>query len=166
MLPPDHAGELIELTSEGWSLAGGYWTWMAAIASLWLLGGVGYWALRPRRRRAVAVIAPTAPLTTADRLRPLVERFGETEMSANEKAQLERLLLNHWRDRLELHSLDFAHSIERIREHPEAGALLRALESCLHRPHPEARQRLVELLAPYRAEPGRTANPRPTGSQE
>src|SRR5437867_3237409 len=84
----------------------------------------------PARREAPP---PSAP-TLADRLRPLVEQAAAGTLTRDGQAQLERLLLNHWRQRLELTTDSFADAIRKLRQHNEAGALLRELENWLHRP--------------------------------
>jgi hypothetical protein len=91
-----------------------------------------------------------APQTVAERIRPLVEQASGGQLSAAEKAQLERLLLNHWRERLGLESVDFPEAVRTLRAHPEAGALLRALEDWLHRPPGSVKVDIEAFLAPYK----------------
>jgi hypothetical protein len=88
-------------------------------------------------------------LTLTERLRPLVTQASAGQLTATEKAQLERLLLIHWRERLGLESIDLADAVPRLREHREAGALLRALEDWLHRPPGGAKVDVEAVLAPY-----------------
>jgi hypothetical protein len=66
-----------------------------------------------------------------------------------DQARLENLLLGYWRQRLDLEALDPSAAMASLREHPEAGALLRALEDWLHRPPGTARVDLDAVLAPY-----------------
>jgi hypothetical protein len=88
--------------------------------------------------------------TFAERLRPLVERAAAGGLSADEKAALERMLINHWQRRLGLAGADSGELIARLRQHTEAGALLRALEDWLHRPPGSAKVEVELVLAPYR----------------
>ena len=59
------------------------------------------------------------------------------------------MLLNYWRDRLNLNSLDMPDAIRKLREHAEAGELLRALETWLHRPPGTAAIDVGAVLKPY-----------------
>ena len=59
------------------------------------------------------------------------------------------MLLGHWRERLGLDSQDLAEATARLRAHPEAGALLRALEDWLHRPPGSVKVDIDAVLAPY-----------------
>lgn len=102
-----------------------------------------------RRRRAAAAPPPPKP-TLADRLRPLVEAVAGDRANSAAKAELERLLLAFWRARLDLQQQKAADAITTIKQHPEAGALLRQIEAWLHMPTPPARVDLGGLLAPYR----------------
>ena len=129
----------------------------------WTLGalwGVGLLAIlfvgRPRRAAAVAAAAPP-PL--ADRLRPLCEAVARGDASSGAKAELERLLVAFWRERLGLGGQKADAAIAAVKAHAEAGALLRAVELWLHAPAPQAPADLPALLAPYRA----VAAPGPAG---
>jgi hypothetical protein len=88
--------------------------------------------------------------TFAERLRPLVERAAAGGLTADEKAALERMLINHWQRRLGLAGADSGELITRLRQHAEAGALLRALEDWLHRPPGSTKVEVESVLAPYR----------------
>ena len=87
----------------------------------------------------------------ADRLRPIVEDAMHNRLTESKQAELERLLLTYWRQRLDLNEVKAAEAITALRQHEEAGQLLRQLESWLHKP---AGQRdtvdVGELLKPYR----------------
>jgi hypothetical protein len=100
-----------------------------------------------------------APLTLADRLRPLVEDARTGELSTERRAELERLLLAHWRERRDLAGVDAADAVIRLRRDEEAGPLLRQLEEWLHRPGGSGAHEVdvAALLEPYRAAPAGTA---------
>ena len=70
----------------------------------------------------------------ADRLQPLVEGASSGELSTGQRAELERLLLAHWRDRRDLSGVHVAEAVSRLRHDDEAGPLFRQLEVWLHSP--------------------------------
>jgi hypothetical protein len=148
LLPPNHSGHLASRGEPGFPAMGGYRrllmvlgiAWVAILIPLWLSG---------RKTVMISEEDSTAPLTTADRLRPLIAQATSGKISDDEKAQLERLLLAHWRERLALHEVEPAVAMTQLRAHPEAGALLRTLEDWLHRPPGSATVDLDRFLAPY-----------------
>ncbi|MBI5362803.1 MAG: hypothetical protein HZA53_06465 [Planctomycetes bacterium] len=127
---------------------GGYRVLMIIVGVAWLLGLVLLlrW-IRPPRPVATAAVA--RPRTLAERLRPLVRRALANELSRTERAQLELALVRVWKKKLGMEERDPAQALAALREHAEAGALLRALEDWLHRPEPPAHVDLEALLAPY-----------------
>lgn len=149
LLPVPHSGELIETAPglPGW--LGGYRAMLIALGVAWVVAFVPLWFCgRPRSKApAVAVIPP--PPTLAERLRPLVEQAAAHRLTTEGQAQLERLLVSYWRERLRLGDRDPAETIAVLRAHPEAGELLRALENWLHRPPGAALVDVRALLAPY-----------------
>jgi hypothetical protein len=58
--------------------------------------------------------------------------------------------MGYWRDKLNLPHLRMAEALARLKEHTEAGELLRALERWLHRPGNVSGQEITLLLEPYR----------------
>jgi hypothetical protein len=148
LLPEPHDGLLVEQAASPFGRLGGYTTLMIVAAVVWALLFLPL-VWRHRKKLAPAVAPPPEP-TLADRLRPLVEQAAAGTLSGDGQAQLERMLLNYWRDRLNLGSLDMAQAIGKLRDHPEAGELLRALESWLHRPKGSANVDVGSVLAPYR----------------
>lgn len=150
LLPIIHTGELIEPPRGVLGLFGGYLPTLAAAAGLWVLGALVLWLTGRRRKTAVVVPAAQPAPTLAERMRPLVAAAAAGQISADGKAQLERLLLSHWRERLQFGEMNQAEAIAALRRHPEAGALLAALEDWLHRPPGVARVDVGALLAPYR----------------
>jgi hypothetical protein len=127
---------------------GGYRLVAYALGALWLLGLV---LLLRRRRRPTATAEPkTKTESLADRLRPIVESAIEGKLEPGQRAELERLLLCYWRHRLDLDDVKPAEAVARLRQHDEAGRLLRALEGWLHRPDPPQDVDVAALLEPYR----------------
>ena len=148
LLPETHDGLLIEQAASPFGRLGGYKTLMIAAAVLWALLFLPL-VWRRRKKLALASAPPPEP-TLAERLRPLVEQAAAGTLSGDGQAQLERMLLNYWRERLNLDALDMAEAIGKLREHAEAGELLRALESWLHRPPGSAKVDVAAVLEPYR----------------
>jgi hypothetical protein len=151
LLPKDHNGQLVEQTPSGLGRLAGYRVLMIGAAVVWAVIFIPL-VWRHRKKAAVVVPPPREP-TLADRLRPLVEQAAAGKLSSDGQAQLERMLLNYWRDRLKLGELDIAEAIRKLREHAEAGELLRALEGWLHRPPGSVTVDVSKVLEPYRAIP-------------
>jgi hypothetical protein len=150
LLPEQHNGWLEEQALHAPSLFGGYRALAVIVVVLWVLALLVILRLG-RKPKAAPVEAPVQrPPTFAERLRPLVERAAGGGLSADEQAALERMLINHWQRRLGLAGADSGEMIARLRQHAEAGALLRALEDWLHRPPGSAKVELESILAPYR----------------
>jgi hypothetical protein len=141
----------------------GYRVLQIAAGVLWLLGLLAILFVGKKRRRAAA--APPGKPTLADRLRPLVEAVATGAAGDAQKAELERLLVAFWRDRLGLRDQKAAAAIVAIRQHAEAGQLLRQLEAWLHMPKPPAPVDLQAVLAPYRGVAADRFDP-PTAARE
>lgn len=148
-----------ELAPKSTERLGGYSTTQKVF---WVLWGIGlvlilFVGRRFRRQKRVVVAVPTL----ADRLRPLVEAVagGTTDTAA--QAELERLLVAFWRSRLGLTDQKAGDAIVAIRQHPEAGVLLRQLEAWLHMPKPELPKQVdwANLLQPYRAVTAKSFEP-------
>jgi hypothetical protein len=116
-------------------------------------GGFALLALWGRRKKRNADQVAARPATVADRLRPLVVRAMTGMLSASQRAELERTLLAFWRQRLGLEQEKAAVALARMRQHPEAGALLGQLELWLHRPGTAAEVDVAKLLWPYQFTP-------------
>lgn len=132
------------------SIVGGYRKLLVVVAVVWILVPVAVMIRRRLRRPPPPPVAPTPP-TVFDRLEPLVRRAVDRELTIEERGRLELLLFAHWSGRLGLAD-DPVEAVRRIRTDPEAGRLLRRVESWLHAPGgrtPSATE-LGELLAPYR----------------
>jgi hypothetical protein len=155
LLPADHKGELALREEQRLPFLGSYHWLMLGLGIVWLGLLIPFWLTRTKSV-AASGNESAAPLTTADRLRPLIAHATSGAISADEKALLERLLLSHWRERLALTELEPSDAMARLRAHVEAGALLRTLEDWLHRPPGSASFDLERMLAPY-AQPTPTA---------
>jgi hypothetical protein len=149
VLPTPHNGWLEEETLRAPSLFGGYRAVAAVVIVLWI--AALFVILRVERKPKPVAVAATAPRppTFAERIRPLVESAAAGRISADEKATLERMLITHWQRRLGLSEANGEQVMARLREHDEAGPLLRALEDWLHRPPGSAAVQVESVLAPY-----------------
>jgi len=150
LLPDSYNGWLEQQDVRVPSLFGGYRGISIIIVVLWALA---FFAIVRffRKPKTVAVEVPTQrPLTFAERLRPLIERAAAGQLTAEEKAILERMLLTHWQRRLDLTDKNGDEVMARLRRHPEAGVLLGALEDWLHRPPGRVKVEVERVLAPYR----------------
>ena len=69
------------------------------------------------------------------------------------QAQLERLFIGFWREKLNLSSDQrMAEALAQLKSHAQAGELLRALEHWLHQRTGATAAEVNELLEPYRTE--------------
>jgi len=131
---------------------GGYATWLKVGVIAWVIGFLAIVMVGRRRRRLEAEQAGPA-LTLADRLRPLVEAAQRGELDEPAKAELERVLLHYWRRRLGLAEEKAGRAMIQLRDHDEAGPLLRQVERWLHHPEPGGDADIAALLEPYRDTP-------------
>jgi len=129
---------------------GGYRTTMIVLGSAWLagLGAILIW----RKKKPAADDALSAPPPTlAERLRPLVDGASQGNLSPDDRAKLERLVIGHWRERLpDIAALTPSEAMRKLRTDPQASPLILALERWLHAPSSDTSHSDIEkLLAPY-----------------
>ena len=128
---------------------GGYRLLLAVLGGLWALGLAAILFVGRQRKRALAAAAATGP-TLADQLRPLVAAAMAGQLTSDQQAQLERLLLGYWSRRLRLTDIEPADAIAALRRDDQAGELLRQVEAWLHRPGGAGQVDVAAMLAPYR----------------
>ncbi len=130
---------------------GGYRTTMLALGAIWL-AGLGAILLLRKKKTAPDSTNQELPPTLAERLHPLVDRAAKGELSSDDRAKLERLVIGHWRERLpEVAALSPAEAMMKLRSDPQASPLILALEKWLHARNPSmAADEIDQLLAPYR----------------
>jgi hypothetical protein len=151
LLAENHDGTLVQPTASPLAHLGGYKALITAVAVVWAILFVPLvWR---RRKKEVAALPPPREPTLAERLRPLVEQAAAGTLSRDDQAKLERMLLHHWRQKLSLEDLAMAEAVVKLKADPEAGELLRALESWLHRPPGSAQVDVIKILEPYRSLP-------------
>jgi hypothetical protein len=115
--------------------------WVAGLAAILLAG---------RWKRTEVAAVSLRPVTLSDRLRPLVDAAVAGNLTEGQHAELERLLIGYWRKRLGLEKSAPAEFIGVLRNHEDAGPLLRRLEDWLHRPGGSAEPvDVAALLKPY-----------------
>lgn len=132
VLPPGQI-EPHRLTLAPMPFLGGYRLLLLLGGAVWVVG-VAAILLAGRWKRTDAEASAVPPMTLADRLRPLVDAAVAGKLTQGQHAELERLLIGYWRQRLELEKAAPADFIGVLRNHPEAGPLLHRLEDWLHRP--------------------------------
>lgn len=147
-LPPGKQGLLVAIPANGVTLSGGYRWAIVGAGVVWLLAAIPIF----RRRRLAAAKEPVVgpiTLTLPERVRRLLAEAAAGRLDVERQAALERMVLNHWSEELKLRALPPAEVHARLREHPQAGVLLRTLEAWLHRPPSERKHDLEALLAAY-----------------
>lgn len=129
---------------------GGYRTTMTMLGGVWL-AGLGAILLWKKKKPLGLEAGSTPPPSLAERLRPLVGQASKGNLSPDDRAKLERLVIGHWRGRLpEVAALTPAEAMVKLRTDPEASPLILALERWLHAPASATSQAEIEqLLAPY-----------------
>ncbi len=144
------AGQIapLPLTETRLPRVGGYRLLLTIAGILW---GLGLFALLfwRKRKQTETTKVYEQPVSLADRLRPLVEQARTGSLPAEKRAELERMLIAYWCNQLQLKEESPGKLMQVLREHPEAGPLLRSLEDWLHRPDPPERVDVEALLAPY-----------------
>lgn len=130
---------------------GGYRTVLKVLGILWvIILAIIIYSFRKKKAQATQELPPP---TVAERLKPLVQKASQESLSTDDQAQLERLLVGHWRERLpEIANEEPAKVLRQLRAHPEASPLILQLEKWLHSPNPNfSPDDLDQLLAPYRS---------------
>ncbi|MBK7405172.1 MAG: hypothetical protein IPJ41_11210 [Phycisphaerales bacterium] len=151
LLPAGHGGDLFGIPGPGMPRLGGYRALLVVAGAIWV-APVGWVVARRLRRRPPPVLAPIGrPHTLGDQLRPLVEAAIAGRLSTGQSAELEMLLLAHWRRHRRLDGLSPTAAIAALRQDPEAGPLLAAMDRWLHCPSGSLGQPDIgELLSRYR----------------
>lgn len=125
-----------------------YTTMQITAGVVWIVGLLAILLIGRRFQRRMGTPPPLP--TLADRLRPLVQAVASGSADVAAKAELERVLVAFWRARLNLKHVNAGDALIMIRQHSEAGALLRQLDAWLHMPTPPQSADWHSLLAPYR----------------
>jgi len=155
LLPP---GQIVphSLVARSAPKLGGYRLLLGLTLTVWIIG-LALLLIRRRARHATLAVQ-VRPRTLAERLQPLVTAAMAGQLTPEGRAELERLLLTYWRRRLALQDGDPVTALTTLRNHDEAGALLRVVESWLHKPEGAGEVDIAALLAPYRDLPSDAAD--------
>ena len=137
--------------------------WLGGYRLLLVLGGLLWFGVLMalifwRKKTPIADHTTLArQATVADRLRAFAHEAKEGRLTADRHAELEHLLLAHWRKKLNVAHLSPGKAIAALREDDEAGELLRTLERWLHAPNVSGKPTddidIEALLRPYENKP-------------
>lgn len=157
VLPANHDGTLADPVASVFPWTGGYRALLWSFGALWLVG-LGWFAWKSRRVKPVPPPTPVRPPTLAELMRPLVEAAAAGQLSPAGQAQLERMLMGFWREKLGLEAdLPMVAALARLKQHAEAGPLVLALERWLHSRQGATQADIAKLLEPYGRGGGGTA---------
>jgi hypothetical protein len=127
---------------------GGYSIVLVLGGVLWVVG-LGALIFVGRRKKFQATMEHVKTTSMADRLRPLVVAAKSGTLDSSGRAELERTLIAYWCRRLGVRDTSPGETMNLLRNHDQAGALLRSLEDWLHRPDPPQNVDVETLLEPY-----------------
>lgn len=150
LLPEDHEGDLVSRQLRGITLPGGYRAFFVTVWVVWALLLIPIIVIGRPRKQKKEVDEEVHQPTLAELLRPLVEHALDGRLDTSGKARLERLLMNYWCEKLDLDETQVLASLEKIKAHPDAGAILREQECWLHQPPGRSKVDVASLLSPYR----------------
>jgi hypothetical protein len=128
---------------------GGYKNLIIILGTFWVLI---FFAIIFYRKKPIANLVVETPLPTLhEKLQVLVSAASLGELNDQEQANLERLILGHWKEKIpEITSLTPARALVELRSHPEASPLILKLEEWLHAPNKKlSREEFLSLLTPY-----------------
>lgn len=151
VLPPGKA-EPAALEPHSIPVPGGYRQWITTLGIVWIVGLIGIvWSMRKRKKTGDVDSDARPPLSLGEKLEPLVKAVASGNISGNDKAELERLLLTFWSKRLDLKNLKPSERIQKLKEHPEAKTLICAVEKWLHSPESANESEIQNILKPYQS---------------
>lgn len=131
---------------------GGYRNTMITLGVVWIIGlGALLWSMRKQKKDSLDASDQSSAPTLAERLEPLVKEAASGTLSKEQQAHLERLLLTYWSHRLQLKPSRPADRIRQLKNHEEAGPLIRAIEKWLHSKEQVKDTEIQALLEPYRS---------------
>ena len=137
---------------QGWlPRLGGYRMVMGAVILLWSLVLAGLIFLGRKKKDEEAIEAQ--PVTLADLLKTRIEAALSNQMDKSQYAELERMLTAFWTKRLGLESEPPHTALVKIKQHSEAGPLMKQLETWMHSPKPDHDVDLAKLLDPFKKLP-------------
>ncbi len=120
-------------------LVAGAGVWFAGLWMILFWGRGRYRKLDPNRHR----------VTVAQRIRPLIEKAVEGELSPSERGELERTMVSFWQKKLRLDNMAPSELMKRLKSDSASKELFEKLENWLHRPDPPENVNVAELMKPY-----------------
>lgn len=139
LLPEDYSGELYATPASSVNLHTRYKLYMGLAWGAWALMLVPMIWIGHKKRRRAATAAP--PPSLVERVRTLLAQATRENLTVEQKADLEALLLAFWSERLGLSEEKLSAAIERLRKHPEAGAQWNRIERWIHSPASSSAER-------------------------
>lgn len=100
----------------------------------WLMGLI----FTGRPKRPPKITPPPPPPSVAERIARYMMVLRKGELTVNEKAELEILLLEHWRDRLDLRERRMAEACRQIQHSDDLGTPYDKLQAWLHVPNSQS----------------------------
>jgi len=132
LIPDDYSGELYTTATSPIDLHTRYKYYMGAAWIAWgsLLVPLAWWGHKRHRRK----VRETPPPSLVERVRTLLRQATEANLTIEEKADLETLLLAFWSQKLQLSEERLSATIEQLRRHPQAAAQWNRVERWIHSP--------------------------------
>jgi hypothetical protein len=132
-----------------------YRIWILLAAIGWLFGLI--WLVAWKRRDTQIAAEGVKPQTFAELLEPRLKAASSGDLSPAQLAELERFIVEFWRRRLQRSDLPLNQAIFQLRQHAQAGPLLKQLEQWIHAPRVRSDHapsdtdspHLAVLLQPY-----------------
>ncbi len=121
---------------------------------IWVAGLIVFIAVGRRRKVIMTAVTPEQiARAKLSRIEELITAAMQSEQFTTEqKAVLDRLILDFWRERRKLTDQTAEASLRILRQDPQAGPLLQQVERWLYdRPEKTSQEELVRVLAPLRA---------------
>lgn len=109
-------------------------TGLGIVWIFWLMGLI----FIGRPKRPPKITPPPPPPSVAERIARYLDALRKGELTVDEKAELEILLLDHWRDRLELRERRMAEACRRIQHSDDLGTVYEKLQAWLHVPNSDS----------------------------
>jgi hypothetical protein len=130
LIPDNYSGELYASKTSPINLRSGYTLMMSLAWGLWgaMLLPLAWYGHKKRRR----AMPPPPPPSIAERLRLLLKQAAYENLTVEQQADLEQLLLAFWSKRLKLSEERLSDAVEQLRRHPQAGAQWERVERWLH----------------------------------
>lgn len=147
LLPPGQV-EPNTLMEGSLPFLGGYRRAAIGVAAMW--GIVLALLVFAGHRRKIAATQQASRESFASLLGRRLELAASGKLPRDQFAELERMVLEYWRQRLGWQDLPHEQVVTRLRDHEQAGPLFRQLEQWMHSPRRDDDVDLATLLKPIR----------------